>query len=195
MLPLPNLCPSQEMLSTPINHRLIDKIFEGLSHLGIVMGPVIGGLFSEYVTWRWCFLINLTIGAFTVLPAFIVVGIPEQGLNFSWLPHDEHPERGLKFSWLLNACSADSTRRRSAAHRHWAVLRFWAIQNYTPMRSEASRCLVGHPYAMHPDDGNLRRHNLSVDVFPGDPELHPDAKWAFSEYPRDTHRQSSIGSC
>jgi len=62
------------------------------------MGPVVGGLFSEYVTWRWCFLINLTIGAFTVLPAFIVVGIPEQGLNFSWLPHDEHPDRGLNLS-------------------------------------------------------------------------------------------------
>jgi len=48
------------------------------SHLGIVMGPVVGGLFSEYVTWRWCFLINLPIGAFIVLPAFIFVGIPEQ---------------------------------------------------------------------------------------------------------------------
>lgn len=48
------------------------------SHLGIVMGPVVGGLFSEYVTWRWCFLVNLPIGIFIVMPAFVVVGIPEQ---------------------------------------------------------------------------------------------------------------------
>lgn len=54
------------------------------SHLGIVMGPIVGGLFSEYVTWRWCFYINLPIGL-VIIPALYVIRIPEQVEKEPWM--------------------------------------------------------------------------------------------------------------
>ncbi|KAL9094341.1 MAG: hypothetical protein Q9165_003482 [Trypethelium subeluteriae] len=49
----------------------------GISQLGLVVGPLIGGALTQYATWRWCFYINLPIGGL-VLALIAFVKVPEQ---------------------------------------------------------------------------------------------------------------------
>ncbi|KAK8024998.1 Efflux pump [Apiospora arundinis] len=49
----------------------------GFNLLGLVVGPLVGGAFTSYTTWRWCFYINLPAGGLAAL-AILLLNIPEE---------------------------------------------------------------------------------------------------------------------
>ncbi|KAF7131369.1 hypothetical protein CNMCM5793_004540 [Aspergillus hiratsukae] len=64
--------------AVPMHRRpALVAIIMGLSQIGLILGPLIGGALTTYTTWRWCFYINLPIGAL-VAALLVFTRIPEQ---------------------------------------------------------------------------------------------------------------------
>ncbi|KAK2024494.1 putative MFS transporter [Colletotrichum zoysiae] len=66
------------VISSPRRRPLYIGLCSSCFALGLILAPVIGGAFTEKVTWRWCFWINLPGGVVTLLAMFFFFKVPSR---------------------------------------------------------------------------------------------------------------------
>jgi MFS transporter, DHA2 family, glioxin efflux transporter len=61
---------------TPAKRPMMMGIIGMTYAIAAVLGPLLGGAFTDRVSWRWCFYINLPIGAAAAVAVFFFLHLP-----------------------------------------------------------------------------------------------------------------------
>ncbi|KAI1387347.1 MFS transporter [Hypoxylon trugodes] len=74
--------------SVPLRQRpLYTGILSSSHAIASVTGPILGGAFTDHVTWRWCFYINLPLGGVAIF--FLILFLPAKPPTQPGLPWKE----------------------------------------------------------------------------------------------------------
>ncbi|KAG6366821.1 hypothetical protein INS49_001002 [Diaporthe citri] len=65
-------------IAHPTKQPLFMGLIGGTMGIGYATGPLIGGAFTEHVTWRWNFYLNLPVGAFSYAIFLLFVRTPKR---------------------------------------------------------------------------------------------------------------------
>ncbi|UKZ52637.1 hypothetical protein TrVGV298_006418 [Trichoderma virens] len=64
-------------ISEPKKRAVHTGILGAIFGIGSILGPLLGGVFSEKSTWRWCFYINLPIGVLPIVSTIFFFSPPK----------------------------------------------------------------------------------------------------------------------
>lgn len=56
----------------------IQGLMGAVMGVATVVGPLVGGVFTSNVTWRWCFYINLPFGGVAMVAIFFFLKVPNR---------------------------------------------------------------------------------------------------------------------